>query len=154
MDGNEELFWDQGNDFVFGLVSDDQCLIVSTDDIGLDNARKWFDKIVKEGYEGVVVKPLEKVHIPGIAPYIKVRNPNYLTIIYGYDYIIEPKFTRMLENKNVRNKLRISVKEFEIGKRMLEIPYNEINENNIEYLNLCAQMVIEEKKEKELDPRL
>lgn len=153
-DSNEELFWDQGNDFVFGLVSDDQCLIVPTDDIGLDNARKWFDKIVKEGYEGVVVKPLEKVHIPGIAPYIKVRNPNYLTIIYGYDYIIEPKFTRMLENKNVRNKLRISVKEFEIGKRMLEIPYNEISENNIEYLNLCAQMVIEEKKEKELDPRL
>ena len=150
----EELFWDQGNDFVFGLVSDDQCLIVPTDDIGLDNARKWFDKIVKEGYEGVVVKPLENVHIPGIASYIKVRNPNYLTIIYGYDYLIEPKFTRMLENKNVRNKLRISVKEFDIGKRMLEISYNEINENNIEYLNLCAQMVIEEKKEKELDPRL
>lgn len=153
-DDSEELFWDQGNDFVFGLVSDDECLIASTDDIGLDSARKWFDKIVGEGYEGVVVKPLEKVYIPGIAPYVKVRNPNYLTIIYGYDYLIEEKFTRMLENKNIRNKLRLSIKEFEIGKRMLEIPYNQIGENNIEYLNLCAQMVIEEKKEKELDPRL
>jgi predicted kinase len=150
----DELFWDSSNDFVFTTVSDDQCLIVPTDDIGLDSARKWFDKIVKEDYEGAVVKPLEKVYTPGIAPYIKVRNPNYLTIIYGYDYLIEPKFARMLENKNIRNKLRLSIKEFEIGKRMLQIPYNEINENNIEYLNLCAQMVIEEKKEKELDPRL
>lgn len=150
----EELFWDNDNEFVFTTVSNDQFLVVSTDDIGLDNARKWFDKIVKEDFEGIVVKPLEKVYIPGIAPYIKVRNPNYLTIIYGYDYIVEPKFGRMLENKNIRNKLRMSMKEFEIGKRILEIPYNEINENNIEYLNLCAQMVIEEKKEKGLDPRL
>lgn len=150
----EELFWESSNDFVFTTVSDDQCLLVPTDDIGLDEANKWFGKIVGEDYEGVVVKPLEKVYTPGIAPYIKVRNPNYLTIIYGYDYLIEPKFTRMLENKNIRNKLRLSIKEFEIGKRMLQIPYNEINEDNIEYLNLCAQMVIEEKKEKELDPRL
>lgn len=150
----EELFWDSSNDFVFTTVSDDQCLIVSTDDIGLDEANKWFDKIVGEDYEGVVVKPLEKVYTPGIAPYIKVRNPNYLTIIYGYDYLIEPKFARMLENKNIRNKLRLSIKEFDIGKRMLQIPYKEINEDNIEYLNLCAQMVIEEKKEKELDPKL
>lgn len=150
----EELFWNSSNDFVFTAVSDDECLIVSIDDIGLDNARKWFDKVVSEDYEGVVVKPLEKVHTPGIAPYIKVRNPNYLTIIYGYDYIIDPKFTRMIENKNIRNKLRTSIKEFNIGKRLLEIPYNEINENNIKYLDLCAQMVIEEKMEKELDPRL
>ncbi len=150
----EELFWDYRNDFVFGLVSDDECYIASTDNIGLDDAKKWFDKIIDEGYEGVVVKPLEKVYIPGIAPYIKVRNPNYLTIIYGYDYLIEPKFTRMLENKNVRNKLRISIKEFEIGKRMLEIPYSQVGEDNIEYLDLCAQMIFEEKKEKELDPRL
>jgi len=150
----EELFWDNSNEFVFTTVSDDEYLITSTDDIGLDNARKWFDKIVKEDYEGVVVKPLEKVYIPGIAPYMKVRNPNYLTIIYGYDYLIEGKFGQMLANKSVRNKLKISIKEFEIGKKMLEIPYNEINENNIEYLNLCTQMVIEEKKEKELDPRL
>lgn len=153
-DDCEELFWNSSNDFVFTTVSDDQCLMVSTDNIGLDNARKWFDKIVKVGYEGVVVKPLEKVYTPGIAPYIKVRNPNYLTIIYGYDYLIEPKFSQKIENKNIRNKLRMSIKEFEIGKRMLEIPYNEINENNTEYLNLFAQMVIEEKKEKELDPRL
>lgn len=150
----EELFWDCRNDFVYDTVSDDQCLIVSADNIGLDNAKKWFDKIVGEGYEGVVVKPLEKVYIPGIVPYIKVRNPNYLTIIYGYDYIIEPKFTTKIESKNIRNKLKTSIKEFEIGKRLLEIPYNEINENNIRYLDLCAQMVIEEKKEKELDPRL
>lgn len=150
----EELFWDRGNIFVFSTVSDDECLIVSTDDIGLDSAKKWFDKVVGEDYEGVVVKPLEKVYTPGIAPYIKVRNPNYLTIIYGYDYLIEPKFTRKIESKNIRNKLRTSIKEFEIGKRLLEIPYNEINENNIRYLDLCAQMVIEEKKEKELDPRL
>ncbi len=150
----EEFFWDYSNDVIFTMVSDDEYLVTSTDNIGLEEAKRWFWKIVKEYYEGVVVKPLEKVYSPKIAPYIKVRNPNYLTIIYGYDYLIEPKFSHMLENKNIRNKLRMSIKEFEIGKRMLEIPYSEINENNAEYLNLFAQMVIEEKKEKELDPRL
>ncbi len=150
----EELFWDYSNEIVFNMVSDDTYLITTTDNIGLESGKEWFDKISKEGYEGVVVKPLEKVYIPGIAPYIKVRNPNYLTIIYGYDYLIEPKLTQMIENKNIKKKLKSSIKEFDIGKRMLEIPYRQIDENNIEYLNLCAQMVIEEKNEKELDPRL
>ncbi len=150
----EELFWNYSNEFVFTAVSDDEYLTAPTDNEGLNRAREWFDKIVQENYEGVVVKPFEKVYIPGVAPYIKVRNPNYLTIIYGYDYTIEPKFARMIESKNIRGKLRTSIKEFDIGKRMIEIPYDKINENNVEYLNLCAQMVIEEKKEKVFDPRL
>ncbi len=157
-DGSEELFWNSSNEFVFTAVSDDEYLIVSIDDkdfgSGLSNARKWFDKIVQDNYEGIVVKPFEKVYIPGVAPYMKVRNPNYLTIIYGYDYTIEPKFTRILENKNIRGKLRTSIKEFDIGRRMLEIPYDSICEDNKEYLDICAKMVIEEKREKVFDPRL
>ncbi len=153
-DGSEKLFWDHSNEFIFTAVSDDEYLVVSTDDKGLGIARRWFDKIVQENYEGVVIKPFEKVYISGVAPYIKVRNPNYLTIIYGYDYTIEPKSIRMIENKNIKGKLRVSIKEFDIGKRMLEIPYDKISEDNVEYLNLCAQMIFEEKKEKEFDPRL
>lgn len=148
----EELFWDYPNDVVFRMVSDDECYIADTEN--LNGAKEWFNKIVKEGYEGVVIKPLEKVYIQGVAPYMKIRNPDYLSIIYGYDYIIDPKFTNMVEKKSIRFKLNMSIKEFEIGKKMLEVPYSEIGKDNIGYLDLCAQMVVEEKKEKELDPRL
>jgi hypothetical protein len=153
-ESKEEFFWDYSNDVIFTMVSDDEYLVISTDNVGLEKAKIWFWKIVKEDYEGVVIKPLEKIYTPKIAPYLKVRNPNYLTIIYGYDYLTENKFIEMVENKNIKKKVETSIKEFEIGKRMLEIPYNEINEKNVKYLDICTQMVIEEKKEKELDPRL
>lgn len=153
--GVEHTYSDMPQDAIFKMVSQDNYYQVSTAEgpHGVDAARKWFEDRVAEGYEGIVVKP-QQVYAPGIAPYVKVRNPNYLTIIYGYDYLIEPKFTRMLEKKNISGKLKMSIKEFELGKKMLEIPYAEINENNVAYLDLCAQMVVEEKFEKTLDPRL
>lgn len=154
LDGSEELFFDQPQKAVFDMVSSDESLIVSTDDAGLDLAKSWFQARVSEGIEGVVVKPADKVYITGVAPYMKVRNPNYLTIIYGYDYKTEPKFTKMLEDKSIRNKLKTSIREFEIGKAMLEVPYRDISESNVKYLDLCAEMVAEEKREKTFDPRL
>jgi predicted kinase len=152
--GNQEYVFETSNQYVFAVVSDDEYKVCNTDEAGLAEAKEWFAEQVKNNIEGVVVKPANKVYIPGVAPYMKVRNPNYLTIIYGYDYQIEPKFSKMLEDKSIRNKLRTSIKEFEIGKAMLEIPYASISENNVKYLDLCAEMVVEEKREKSFDPRL
>lgn len=152
-DGTEKTWFDQSQETVFTAVSEDGYGICDTSD--LETAREWFKiNVTNADIEGMVVKPLNKVYTPGVAPYMKVRNPNYLTIIYGYDYLIEPKFTRMLEKKSVSNKIKMSIKEYELGKKMLEIPYNDINEQNVAYLDLVAQMVVEEKHEKKLDPRL
>ena len=151
--GAESTFFIESNAFVYGVVSDDNTLIVNVED-GLDEARAWFNARVTEGTEGVVLKPADQVYNEGVVPYMKVRNPNYLTIIYGFDYQIEPRYTHMIEKKSVSNKIKMSIKEFELGKKMLEIPYASINDQNAEYLNITAQMVVEEKREKTLDPRL
>lgn len=152
--GSERTWFEEKQDTVFTTVSKDEFLVVENTDEGLAIAKTWFEARVAEGIEGVVLKPYEHAYNHGVAPYMKVRNPNYLTIIYGYDYLIEPKFTRMLEKKQVANKIKTSIKEYEIGKKMLEIPYSAISESNVAYLDLVAQMVVEEKHEKNLDPRL
>ena len=151
--GFEKTWFNDQQDTAFNIVSRDTFGTCNTSD--LDSARAWFKANVTDAdIEGMVVKPLRKVYNHGIAPYLKVRNPNYLTIIYGYDYLIEPKFTRMLEKKSVQNKIKMSISEYELGKKMLEIPYAEISENNEAYLDIVAHMIVEESREKTLDPRL
>lgn len=103
--------------------------------------------------EGIVIKP-ERIYTPGIAPYIKVRNENYLTIVYGHNYKFEHKFNKLISKKGVKKKLQTSIKEFELGMMMLKTPYSKINVENESYKQLLAQMIIEVEKEKQLDPRL
>lgn len=103
--------------------------------------------------EGIVAKP-EIVYTKGVAPYIKVRNENYLTIVYGHNYKFKNKYEKLLMKKSVSRKLKASIKEFEIGMQMLKTPYDTITVENEPYKQLLAQMIIEVEKEKELDPRL
>jgi len=120
----------------------------------LNTSNNFYDHITRRmGMEGIVIKP-EKVYTPGIAPYIKVRNEDYLTIVYGHNYKFEKKFDKLIKKKGVKKKLQTSIKEFELGMKMLRTPYNKITTDNEEYKQLLAQMIIEVEKEKQLDPRL
>lgn len=103
--------------------------------------------------EGIVAKP-EIVYTKGVAPYIKVRNKNYLTIVYGHNYNFKSKYDKLIIKKSVSRKLKASIKEFELGMQMLKTPYDAITVENEAYKQLLAQMIIEVEKEKELDPRL
>ena len=49
--------------------------------------------------EGVVIKPEEEREN---APYLKVRNPEYLSIIYGYDYRFPHKYAKLLKQKHTQ----------------------------------------------------
>jgi len=120
----------------------------------IDNIDNFYNLItLKLGMEGVVVKP-EKVYNKGIAPYLKVRNKNYLTIVYGHNYKFEKKYNKLLRKKNIKRKLRTSISEFELGIKMLQTPYHLINEENEDYKQLLAQMIIEINTEQNIDPRL
>jgi hypothetical protein len=153
-DGTEQLFFDMPNSDQFGLVSNDEYRIIPLDsETALAEAEEFFDWIVDQDLEGVVVKP-QLPYIKGVAPYLKVRNPNYLTIIYGYDYQFETKYQKLVRQKRIGHKLATSIDEYEYGKRMLEIPRNEISMENKEYVNLFAKLIFEEKKEERFDPRL
>lgn len=151
-DGSEKLHKYETNENVFNAVSEDEYLVVDVDDI--EAANNFYQEIAgKEEMEGVVVKP-EIVYNETVAPFLKVRNPNYLTLVYGCDYFKQSKFEKLLRQKRINRKLGVSVEEFKLGWDMLGIPLNQVNEENEVFLNLVAQMIGTEKKEEGLDPRL
>ena len=118
----------------------------------LEKAQAFYDELTLN-MEGIVIKP-EIMWTPGIAPYMKVRNPRYLSIIYGYDYQKDTKFQRLIRQKNIARKLRASIQEYETGKSLLEVPWKEINSENTRYIGLVSKFMRLEKKAESLDPRL
>lgn len=122
--------------------------------IGGNTAFGFYSYLTKtQKMEGIVLKP-EKVYTKGIAPYLKVRNEDYLTIVYGHNYKFKTKYDKLIAKKSVRRKISTSINEFKLGMDMLKIPYSALDDNNIECKQLMAQMIVEVENEKTLDPRL
>lgn len=152
--GDEVYYFDSNNEDIFKMVNDAEYEICELNTEGYNKARLFFDKVTKvSDLEGVVIKPL-KVDPDHCAPYMKVRSPNYLTIIYGYDYLNKVKYERLLDQKRTRTKLRKSISEWNLGKQLLKIPYKDISENNSLYMDLMTKMIIEANDERRIDPRL
>ena len=154
-EGQEQLFFDRKNSELWDIVSEDKCVVVDLNDFdnALAEGEKFFQEILDAKIEGVVVKP-EEVYIKGVAPFMKVRSPQYLFIIYGYDYQEPKKLVRLIKQKRISRKLQSSIDEWEYGKRMLEIKRADISMENKEYVSLFAKMIFEEHKEERFDPRL
>ena len=153
--GDEILYFDSDNETLFKMVSDVRYLVCDlSNSTSMEESRWFFDYVIKVlKLEGIVIKPL-KVDNKYCAPYIKVRSPSYLTIIYGYDYLNKVKYNQMLEQKRIIMKLQTSIDEWQIGKKLLQIPYKDISENNKKYNDLMTKIIVEINKEEDLDPRL
>ncbi len=133
------------------------CLAISTSDPEDRIAAKaFFDRNTTDRHmEGIVIKPLtmEGPRAQGVAPCIKVRNEDYLSIIYGYDYQNGQKSVDLMAKKNVRGKIALSIREHVMGRAMLATPYNQLHTDA--YKATVARMLYAtEKEEKTLDPRL
>lgn len=128
------------------------CMVDLNDEASVDAAFDFVDKL-EYNEEGVVVKP-EMVYNKGVAPYMKVRNPAYLTLVYGYDYLMGDKMARLYKNKKVNSKIRTSVVEFELGSKLLDIPQDQLVKENAHYKRLLLKLICETENEKNLDPRL
>jgi len=133
----------------------DQIVIEITNenfDDSLKQIKSYFNKLtIDQGYEGIVFKP--DYVLPGLLPMMKCRNTSYLTIIYGYDYMIEPKLSRLIENKTTANKIKQSIKDFELGMEMLKIKYDDIKDSD-EYKKIVMKYLYNEEIGEKLDPRL
>lgn len=119
-------------------------------------AINWFWDYVTNNkeMEGVVLKP-NIAYIPGVAPYLKCRNKEYLRLTYGFDYdLLDVKTDRLLKNKSIRRKLETSIKEYELGRQILDIPMKDISVDNPKWLSLAVQLITEQEGESTLDPRL
>lgn len=116
-------------------------------------AQGFYDESVASGEEGIVIKP-EFTFMEHMAPFIKVRNKEYLRIIYGYNYLNSEIYADLVKSKKIGKKLRVSQNEYGIAKKMLEIPESEISADNPLYVALISQMIAEEMEEQKIDYRL
>lgn len=141
---------------IFNIVSSDkQCIIDFNQgfDKCFQEVNDYFDTLTKDQLmEGIVIKP--NFYLPNFIPCMKVRNHNYLTIIYGYDYTTDNKYSRLMKQKNINKKIKTSIDEFNLGIKMLQTKYSDINENNINYCRLLVDFLFLEETEKDIDPRL
>lgn len=157
-DGSEKIMsGEASNTDIYNIVSDtpDLALVVDLSELDdkYDEIKKYYDDLtLDKKYEGVVIKP--ETDGNNYLPYMKVRNNNYLTITYGYDYLTDLKYNKLLRSKSTKSKKRTSMKEYRLGKKMLNIPYSEISMDNQEYVQTCIQMINELDYEKTIDPRL
>lgn len=153
-DGSERLYFDESNEWMFKTLNDDLYAVIDLES-DYAEALEYFNIIcLEKNMEGIVIKPLDKAYVSGVAPFMKVRNPEYLSIIYGHDYLFEHKYTKLIDQKRIRGKLRASISDYELGKKMLETKMSDVSKNNKDYLDLIAAKILEERKEEKFDPRL
>lgn len=112
----------------------------------LEKAKVYFDNLtVKDGLEGVVAKPLMEEGCD--LPYLKIRSPEYLRLVYGYDYLDPKRYARLVRQKNISGKVRLSIAEHEAAVKMLTSEGDAKKE-------LVVKLIGQMKQEKTLDPRL
>lgn len=139
---------------MFRFLNDDETIALDLrEPDACARAERYFAELTAErGMEGVVIKPERGQR--GIVPCMKVRNPGYLSIIYGYDYRFPQKYAKLIKQKSVVAKLRASANEHRLGMRMLAVKLADIAPDNAEYMQTAANMLFETTKEQEIDPRL
>lgn len=143
LEDNTEII--PNNNKTFSLVNDDEYLIINLNEEIDYEAIKIF---LNNQEEGVVIKP-STMYIEGVAPAVKVRNNNYLQLIYGVFF--HNKFGEYYKKRKIKRKLELSIKEWELGWKLLNIPYGKIND---EYEQILLDFKNLKENEKSLDKKL
>ncbi|XEC95998.1 metallophosphoesterase [Paenibacillus tarimensis] len=153
-ENGEESVPDWRTSEMYGFLSEDEYLTLDlSEPDSYEKAEQYFSRLTLDKHmEGVVIKP--EVPDGRAVPYMKVRNPDYLSIIYGYDYRFPHKFKKLMKQKNINQKLQTSLNEYRLGQQMLSISFNEITPENEAYKEAAANLLFEVAGEKEIDPRL
>jgi hypothetical protein len=144
--------WNHGmsNEMQFRKFNNDEIYVYNFSDGELDSVEDWYDRITQdEKMEGCVIKPNDENVSEWVAPFLKVRNPKYLTIIYGYDMYFPKKFEKLFNQKNINKKVKASISEYKLGEQMLKTPIE-----TDDFKQIVANIMFENEKEKGIDPRL
>jgi len=150
--GDETL---PNSNLTYELVNDDAFLHVdftfSDKEEKLKEIYSFFEKLTIDNEEGIMIKPVQN-YIKNLPPCFKVRNNNYLTMIYGVNF--HQDFDHYLEKRNVKKKMEQSINGWEINQKMLQIPYKDLDDENYLMRLLLLKRINNEEIEKTLDPRL
>ncbi len=98
------------------------------DESSVENGVKWWEELTASGGEGMVMKPYDFIarNISGggisggeiLQPAVKCRGREYLRIIYGPEYTMPDKLTR-LKNRSLSLKRSLALREFALGMEWL-----------------------------------
>ncbi len=113
--------------------------------------QSWVNDVNQSNEEGVMIKP-RTAFLKGLPPAFKVRNNDYLTLVYGIDF--QDRLQEQIAKRNIKNKLKCSINDWAINRKMIETPYNQIHEENYYFKNLVLDRILEEQTENQLDSRL
>ncbi len=151
--GTEEL---PNSNLTYTMVNDDGMKVLDIDadkDIEpqLKEVYNWYDSLCNDLEEGIMIKPVV-AFVQGLPPAFKVRNNNYLTLIYGIDFI--SNYKENMGKRNIKRKLECSIKDWMLNWELIKTPYNKIDQENYEFKNLLIDRIIGEALENNLDHRL
>lgn len=142
------------NLFGFVTVSDDPYGLIDLNEPiekCIEQAYDYYNQILEKNMEGVVIKP-DGVWDPDHPPMFKVRNNDYLQMIYGVKFQVN--YDYYLRRRRTGKKMKCSINEWNIAQTLLRIPMSEISPDNEEYTNLIKARILEEDFEAKLDSRL
>ena len=91
--------------------------LVDLNDGDDDEATRWWEELVGQGGEGMVVKPVDLIASGKrglVQPALKCRGPEYLRIIYGPEYTLPENIDR-LRRRNLSGKRSLALREFALG---------------------------------------
>ena len=151
--GREEIPNDNLSYNVVNQINCESIKLNSEEDILLNAniLQEWFEKLRQDKEEGIMIKP-RRAFIKNIPPALKVRNNDYLTMIYGVHFFDEMDYN--IKRRKIGRKLRCSTNDWMINWELLKIPYHSINEENYFYKNLLLDRIDGEFIENKLDFRL
>lgn len=157
VDGTEEVVMGRNKEN-FELCSDDIHVCGKLSELtGLDDYAKFIDYLTEHELEGFVIKPAvyDDVNPNGVPPYMKVRNTEYLRIIYGPSYDSAKSLKKLVQGKNIGKKLSASIKQYRMGLELLSFPIDSIKPESRAYYKKCRDFFADVLySEEEIDSRL
>ena len=147
-----DILWSSNQD-VLQLTTQERYRMVTAESyvtVKLSDPETWgvgqafFEKLTTDlKMEGVVIKP----NLTGVLPIpaMKVRSEEYLRLVYGYDWPL--RIDKLIREKNISGKVRLSQKEYKLALNMLAGKPEDVQKHFV-------HMIAAFREEKGLDPRL
>ena len=117
----------------------------------IEKVYEWFQSLEQNMQEGIVIKP-RQAFIKNMPPAFKVRNNQYLTMIYGVNF--HEQYDYYIYKRKIDRKLECSINDWMLNWEMLKVSYKDINKENYLLKNLVFDRIMGEKIESTLDMRL
>ena len=152
-DGSEQLVNDN---LSYREINDDEFLhlqIANEEEMNrsVEKVYEWFAKLEAENEEGIVIKP-RQAFIKNLPPAFKIRNNQYLVMIYGIDF--QTCYDKNLQKRKISKKMECSINDWMLNWEMLNVRYADINKENDHLKNLVFNRIMGEQIETALDSRL